>query len=222
MAVENIFEIQSPLDCDTLRILGLIHLVIFLVSIATNSFLLWTYCYHRQRSKSINLLVVIMTVLNLFGSLLESPFVVLSQLHCRWVFKPYSCTMTGFVMYFVGCSSMYLLASVSVEQFYTIRNSLINGRITNQIMLKISVACICLSLFWALLPVFGFSKYTLEKSLTSCSVVWNDPTLSVLVYNIVILVAVYMIPLCVILTCNIWVLIMVKNSVIELNLDSWS
>ena len=76
-------------------------------------------------------------------------------------------------------------------------------------MIKIIVVCLGLSFIWAILPVFGISKYSLEKSLTSCSIVWDDPSLMVLSYNATILVTVYLIPLFIILTANIGLAIMV-------------
>jgi len=35
----------------------------------------------------------------------------------RWVFKKEGCIFSAFVMYFVGCTSMYLMTAISIERF---------------------------------------------------------------------------------------------------------
>ena len=45
------------------------------------------------------------------------------------------------------------------------------------------------------MPFFGWSEYTLEGLMISCSVEWNKKTLTVISYNICILIFVYLIPL---------------------------
>lgn len=76
------FETDSPIDCKTLQIFGVVYTIIFLAAIIANSNLIWIYFYQNGYN-TINLLVVTVAFLNLFGALLESPFVILNQFHCR-------------------------------------------------------------------------------------------------------------------------------------------
>jgi hypothetical protein len=50
--------------------------------------------------------------------------------------------------------------------------------------------------FWSITPLLGWSHYSLEGALISCSVEWNEKTPSVLSYNIAITIFVYLLPLC--------------------------
>ena len=59
-----------------------------------------------------------------------------------------------------------------------------------------------MGIFWAIIPLFGWSEYSLEGALISCSVEWNKRTTSVISYNISITVLVYLIPLLVIIITN--------------------
>ena len=56
-----------------------------------------------------------------------------------------------------------------------------------------------IGLFWAMAPFFGWSEYSLEGAMISCSVEWNKLTPSVMSYNIVIILFVYFIPISVLI-----------------------
>ncbi len=72
-------------------------------------------------------------------------------------------------------------------------------------MAKTKVAIILsfiLALIWPLAPIFGWSYYSLEGGLTSCSVEWSDKDLSVVTYNMTIFVTVFLVPIIIIITAN--------------------
>ena len=78
---------------------------------------------------------------------------------------------------------------------------------------KISIVAViisCLSgFFWASAPLFGWSEYSFEGAMISCSIEWNKKTPSVMSYNIAITVFVYIIPLLLLFYTNARMLIMV-------------
>ena len=53
---------------------------------------------------------------------------------------------------------------------------------------------ILLGLFWATMPLIGWSHYSLEDSHVSCSIEWKERTLNVISYNICIFILVVGIP----------------------------
>ena len=57
------------------------------------------------------------------------------------------------------------------------------------------IISIIIGLFWALVPMFGWSYYSLEGALTSCSVEWEERSLNVVSYNIIMFAFVYFMPL---------------------------
>jgi hypothetical protein len=65
--------------------------------------------------------------------------------------------------------------------------------------LKVAARSIFISLlmgiFWSSMPFLGWSEYNLEGLMISCSVEWNKKTVSVISYNISIMIFVYIIPL---------------------------
>lgn len=67
------------------------------------------------------------------------------------------------------------------------------------------------SLFWALMPFFGWSEYSLEGIMISCSVEWEKKTLSVISYNVTILILVYAAPIIVITFTNLKIISFVSE-----------
>ena len=83
---------------------------------------------------------------------------------------------------------------------------------------KLNIICIIISvgigLFWSVVPMFGWSYYSLESSLTTCSVEWEDRSLNVVSYNVSIFAVVYLIPLIVIIITGIFLILKVFYSLI--------
>lgn len=71
--------------------------------------------------------------------------------------------------------------------------------------------CALFGVIWAIFPVLGWSHYSLEGALTSCSVEWNEKSFNVVSYNITIFTFVYIIPLIAIIYSNLRLIFMVNK-----------
>jgi c-opsin len=58
-----------------------------------------------------------------------------------------------------------------------------------------TVFSIFFAFFFAIMPAFGWSEYTLEGIMISCSVEWDEKTASVISFNITILIFVFLLPI---------------------------
>ena len=58
---------------------------------------------------------------------------------------------------------------------------------------SIGLSCI-LGVIWPIMPLLGWSHYSLEGNLTSCSIEWSEKSFNVISYNITILICVFIIP----------------------------
>jgi hypothetical protein len=61
---------------------------------------------------------------------------------------------------------------------------------------------IALSIFWSLAPLLGWNEYTPEIDQITCSINWSSRSVNVASYNITAFVAIYLIPLTIILITN--------------------
>jgi c-opsin len=114
-------------------------------------------------------------------------------------------------MYWIGCTSIYLLTALSFERFYVIKSLLGLNRMKRKYHVIIIVGCILGGFFWSALPLLGWSHYSLEGIKTSCSVEWSERSLSVLSYNLTILITVFLIPFLLMVITNVKLILMVKR-----------
>ena len=101
-------------------------------------------------------------------------------------------------MYFVGCAGIYLMTAISIERYYVIYKPMSIKKITFKFKIMSIVVCLLLGLLWPVLPLFGWSHYTLEGGLTSCAVEWAERSFNVVSYNVTIWVGGFVLPLLVI------------------------
>jgi hypothetical protein len=70
-------------DCYKLRIIGVFSIFLFILSIIFNSLLLAVFFSSKKFRSSNNIPLLALTFLNLIGSILEYPFVIISNLKCK-------------------------------------------------------------------------------------------------------------------------------------------
>ena len=68
------------------------------------------------------------------------------------------------------------------------------------------IISIFIGLFWALGPLFGWSEYSLEGAMITCSVEWNKRTTPIMSYNISILIFVFFLPISVLIYTNLMII----------------
>lgn len=201
----------SPINSTILHFVGWYMSFLLAFTFAINWSLLATFIGTKELRKPINTFVISITVLNLVGCILEFPFVVGSAFSCRWIFNHIGCALSAYLMYFVGCSSTYLMAAISVERYYTIYNPMSMRNMTFKKSIIMVQLCLILGIFWPTMPLVGWSHYGLESGLVSCSVTWHEDSFSVKTYNIAIFLFVYIIPVFVIFCANLKLILIIKK-----------
>ena len=98
---------------------------------------------------------------------------------------------------------IYLMTAVSLMRYHILKNARVNNKITKNLIVFIVTICIIKSAFWSSAPLFGWSYYSLEESLVTCSVEWKERSLNVISYNISMFIFVFFIPFLLIIFANI-------------------
>lgn len=94
------------------------------------------------------------------------------------------------------------MSLISLERYYILKHpTKLSGLNKKKITLTISLS-IFAGLLWSTFPLLGWSHYSLEDSLTSCSVEWKERSLNVTSYNIMIFIFVFAIPFSVMIMAN--------------------
>ena len=111
------------------------------------------------------------------------------------------CTVSGFIMYTVGLLQINLVTVISMERYYIIYKPFNISKITFKLAGLVIIGCIAFSLLFTILPLFGWSYYSLEASLIQCGVEWAERSWNVQSYNFVIFIFNFFIPVTVVSYC---------------------
>ncbi len=76
--------VVSPIECSKLHIIAYYLIIIFILGIISNSILLLILIRYKDMRVTLNIFVATITILNLFGTLTELPFVIHSHFKCRF------------------------------------------------------------------------------------------------------------------------------------------
>jgi r-opsin len=121
-------------------------------------------------------------------------------------------------MYFVACAQIYLMAAISFERYIIISNPYVVKCMSYKMSWLIICICCLLGVVWAGAPLIGWSYYSLEGALISCSVEWKERTANIISYNVTIFLFSFVIPLFIIAFTNIKILCIVSLFFILANL----
>jgi len=207
------YLLESPTECYKLRILGIFCLILFITSFIFNSLLLNVFVKHRHLRTSNYTLVIALTILNLFGTITELPFIIISNLSCKWIFNKWGCITSSVIMFFVSCTSIYLMTAISFQKFYIIYNPFNSKFQSFKVNLIIILICILNGFVWSIFPVIGWSYYTLEGSLTSCGIEWKKQSFNLNSFKLAIFTFVYLLPLVIIVFSGIKLIITVNHHI---------
>jgi DNA integrity scanning protein DisA with diadenylate cyclase activity len=120
------------------------------------------------------------------------------------------CVFCGFVIYFVGCMQVFLMTAISYVRYDILKKQKNEKSIGNVLIIKAVVISLAFSLFWSAMPIFGWSHYSLENGLVSCSVEYNEKSFNVISYNIGMFIFVFILPFGITIHVNIKSICIVK------------
>ncbi|CAF0916452.1 unnamed protein product [Adineta steineri] len=174
-------------SCQILKWIGGYLCFTFICGITLNGIILSILCDSKHRRSPIDIFIICLCISDLLASLLGIPLPLTSNLACRWLYGKYLCYYEGFIAYFVGMVGLYLLTALSLNRYWII----VTPNREEFVTFKTAYISVFLSilggLFWAVPPILGWNDYTLEGARTSCSIRWQDRTVNVISYNILII-----------------------------------
>ena len=75
----------SPIECSTLQTAGVVLVILFVANIVSNAALLYMFKTYKHLKTNMSTFVIALTVLNLIGTTFTLPFVIASNLMCKYV-----------------------------------------------------------------------------------------------------------------------------------------
>lgn len=204
--LQNEMNLKSPLSPLVLNSIGIYLSFILLINIIFNFLFLSIFIRYKELRNTFNTLVLAVSINSLFASA-AFPNVILSNFAFKLTSSSNDCILSGFIIYFTACTNVYLMAFVSIERYYLINNC---SKINQNNLIKIIILCVLFGLFWSGAPLVGWSHYSIEDNLVSCSIEWKEKSLNVRSYNFSILIFVFVIPFSLIISYNLKSILLVN------------
>jgi hypothetical protein len=131
-------------------------------------FILLTFFKTKHLRSATNIFVIALCVADLCMLILGCPFSVISAFNGQWAFSKAICVLSGFIVYFLGLTQLYLLVAISVDRYIVITKPLQSALITKRVAVLSCIGCYVGGFFWAVLPLAGWSQYGLEAPGVFC------------------------------------------------------
>jgi hypothetical protein len=204
----DFYERVSPISPIILNLLGSYLLLSMILGIVFNTLLLYIFKKYKDLQTPINTFIIAMTVLNLLGTIFELPWIIHSCFSHKWTSGKFGCDLSSTIMFFIGCTSAYLMAAISFERFYIMYKPLNIRNISYKLAYIIILLCCLFGLFWSIMPLLGWSYYTMEDGLVSCAVEFKGSNWNIRSFIISIFIFVYCIPFSIIIFSSLYIIIM--------------
>ncbi|XP_041648866.1 opsin 9 [Cheilinus undulatus] len=185
-----------------------------LTSVLGNGTVLLVFGKKRKKLRPPELLTINLALCDFGFSLFGAPVFIISSLCHAWVFGEMGCLWYGIQGFVFGIGSLLTTCLISVERCLKIC-CIRYGQWVERRHVSLSIAVVWLyTLFWALLPAFGFGSYGAEPYGTSCTINWwrMRSSLNDRVYIFLILTLCFGLPTLAIVTSYLAILLTVNRS----------
>lgn len=110
----------TPISCPAVRVIGIFLCLAALAGIVLNGWLLYTFVRHKELRTPPNIFIIFIAGVGLFASCGNLPLSGSSSIFCYWLYNRGGCQFEGLVAFLYGCSSCYLLCTVSLSRCYIV------------------------------------------------------------------------------------------------------
>ncbi|XP_031432091.1 opsin-5-like [Clupea harengus] len=184
------------------------------VSVMGNGVVLLIYGRKRKKLKPHELMTINLAVCDFGYSLFGAPFPITSSLSHAWVFGEAGCLFYGVQGFVFGIGSLITTCLISLDRSFKIC-SIQYGQWIERRHASYSILLVWIyTIFWGLLPVFGFGSYGPEPFATSCTINWwrMKSSLNDRIYIFLILSLCFGVPTFIIITSYIAIMVTVYRS----------
>ncbi|GFR69696.1 rhodopsin [Elysia marginata] len=166
---------------------------------------------YRDLRSPTNTFILALCVCDFFMSAIGSPIPAYYAFKETFIKSKLVCDIDAFAVYFLGLTSLYLLAAISVDRYLVIVKPYSDFVVTQRAAnLAVSV-CVILGFFWALMPLVGWNEYTLEGIGIACSVNWYSQDAGHKTFIIFVFIFCFILPFVVMLFCYLKIARTVKQ-----------
>ncbi|KAM8952898.1 opsin-3-like [Pelodytes ibericus] len=185
-----------------------------------NSLVLLIFVKFDTIRTPINMILLNISVSDLLVCIFGTPFSFAASVSGGWMIGQQGCKWYGFCNALFGIVSLVSLSILSYERYLTVLQC------TKPDVSNYRKAWLCIvgswiySLFWTLPPLFGWSRYGLESSGTTCSVVWHSKSANNVSYIVCLFLFCLVLPLVIMIFCYTHIVKVIRDQVCRINLTA--
>lgn len=199
---------------------AVIMLLFILIGLPGNAIIIVSIILQRLYKETTHLLLLNLAVSDFLVCLLIMPFISIAGFAGGYVFGDSDfvrCNVcqTGLIFTSLTVFSIDILAVISLDRFIFIKYPLRYHKFVTSTRIVIIVIFLwLLSIFEAILPLFGFGEIKYSYSFTTCTVYFfDDSKLTMNIYYIIFLVSLNIIPAAITVVTNIWIACIVRKQI---------
>lgn len=177
-------------------------LVVCFLGILFNALVILTICKSIRRLSAPSYLILSIAVSDFLSCSVAIPFSIVVHFQKKWPFGMAGCKAHAFMIFLLALVSITHLAAISVGKYLTITRSLSRESYFNKKkVLWIILGSWIYSLIFSVAPLLGWSRYGLEGTNKTCSIIWESTRPGDKAYFGVIFIACYILPFTLITFC---------------------
>ncbi|GIX99349.1 ocellar opsin [Caerostris extrusa] len=192
-------------------ILGLTIILLGIISLSGNGVVLYLMATVRSLRTPANLLVMNLAISDFSMLAFMMPTMAPNSFGETWVLGSLMCEVYGMLGSLFGCGSVWSLVMITLDRY----NVIVKGMSAQPLTRLKAVGWVLFiwiwSIGWTIAPFFGWSRYVPEGSMTGCTVDYISTDVLCVSYLIAYTIAVYMIPLFIMIYCYTFIVMKVAS-----------
>ncbi|XP_059165397.1 opsin-3-like [Physella acuta] len=176
-------------------IVGVTLLGVTAVGTLFNGLAIAVFIRYRELRSPTNSFIAALCVCDVLMSIIGAPIPAYYALLETYIKSSALCALDAFTVYFLACTSIYLLTAISVDRYFIIVKPIASLVISQRAANLAIVLCFCAGFIWATLPLVGWNQYSLEGIGVACSVTWNRKDTNFLSFIIALFIGCFLLPL---------------------------
>nr|BDL46495.1 retinochrome [Peronia verruculata] len=179
---------------------GALYMLFCIVGVSTNFITAMTFYKDGKLLTSSKPWLHILLALANIGVVAPSPFPASSSFSGRWLYGNTVCQLYAFEGMFVGITAIGAVIALCIER-YVIANRTDSKESIGWFYFWAVLMVLGNGLFWAMMPLLGWSKYAVEHTGTSCAIDWKNPDESYVSYMVTLEIFSFCLPMMIGLIC---------------------
>ncbi|CAL1269285.1 unnamed protein product [Larinioides sclopetarius] len=191
--------------------LGVVIVFLGIISISGNGVVLYLMASVRSLRTPANLLVMNLAFSDFCMLAFMMPAMAPNCFGETWILGPLMCEIYGMFGSLFGCGSIWSMVMITLDRYNVIVRGMSAPPLTRLKSVGLVLFIWAWSVGWTITPFYGWSRYVPEGSMTGCTVDYLSRDVISLSYLMCYTVAVYAVPLSIMIYCYTFIVMEVAT-----------